>query len=238
MRFLCDEMLARLARLLRAAGHDTALAAAGTPDQQLIDQAKAEDRLLVTRDRELASRVGVRGLLLRTERIDDEALELAGLITVDWLTAPFTRCALDNTRLQAATEEDLARIPATARALPGPFNRCPACGRLYWPGSHVKRMAARLAWLQEQAGGRGGSVWTEGETPMSSSKHELSGHTPTTLPADDLEQNPGIGSSKGTTMAGEDADLIEGENTVEGDIENDVTPQGGVDPNQRSRVSH
>ena len=73
---------------------------------------------------------------------------------------------------------------------------------------------------------------------MSTSKHDLSGHTPTTLPADDLKDNPGIGSSKGTTMAGEDADLIEGENTVEGDIENDVTPQGGIDPNQRSRVSH
>ena len=39
-------------------------------------------------------------------------------------------------------------------------------------------------------------------------------------------------------MAGEDADLLDAENTVEGDIENAVTPGGGIDPNQRSRTSH
>jgi uncharacterized protein with PIN domain len=35
-------------------------------------------------------------------------------------------------------------MPASARALPGPLQACPACGRLYWPGSHVRRMQARL----------------------------------------------------------------------------------------------
>lgn len=55
------------------------------------------------------------------------------------------------------------------------------------------------------------------------------------LPADDLKQNPGIGQSRGTTIAGEDPDLIEGENTVEGDVENDVGLGGGIDPDQRRR---
>lgn len=39
MNWFCDEMLGRLARLLRAAGHDTALAPAGT-----ADRARAEGR--------------------------------------------------------------------------------------------------------------------------------------------------------------------------------------------------
>jgi hypothetical protein len=47
-------------------------------------------------------------------------------------------------------------------------------------------------------------------------------------PPDDLERNPGIGQSKGTFATGEDPQLIAGENTVEGDIGNDTTPQGGV----------
>lgn len=70
---------------------------------------------------------------------------------------------------------------------------------------------------------------------MSSSKHAPSGHTPTTLPADDLECDPGIGSSRGATMAGERENLDEGENTREGDVENDTTRGGGVDPLQRGR---
>lgn len=41
---------------------------------------------------------------------------------------------------------------------------------------------------------------------------------------DDLEENPGIGQSKGlfARAGSEDADLIAGESTVEGDVENDA----------------
>jgi hypothetical protein len=55
-------------------------------------------------------------------------------------------------------------------------------------------------------------------------------------PRDDLESNPGIGTSKGTTASGADPKLIEGDNTVEGDIGNDTTPQGGVRP-ERGRTN-
>lgn len=52
---------------------------------------------------------------------------------------------------------------------------------------------------------------------------------------DDLERNPGIGSSAGTTRAGENPEEIEGENTVEGDRENDTNPAGGIAKNDRGR---
>jgi hypothetical protein len=42
----------------------------------------------------------------------------------------------------------------------------------------------------------------------------------------DLRDNPGIGQSKGTTVSGEQP--VEGENTVEGDVENDAGPNGEV----------
>lgn len=72
---------------------------------------------------------------------------------------------------------------------------------------------------------------------MASAKHPLSGHEPEPFPADDLDCNPGIGSSRGTTMAGEDPDLIEGENTIEGDVGNDSGLGGGIDPEQRGRTN-
>ena len=57
----------------------------------------------------------------------------------------------------------------------------------------------------------------------------------------DEDQIPGIGQSKGlfarTGAEDRDAALIEGENTVEGDVMNDTTPQGGVDPNRRGRTN-
>src|SRR3954447_1107775 len=48
----------------------------------------------------------------------------------------------------------------------------------------------------------------------------------------DLVRNPLIGGSKGTTMAGvtpDELEEFEGENTFEGDVENDTNPQGGID---------
>jgi hypothetical protein len=49
---------------------------------------------------------------------------------------------------------------------------------------------------------------------------------------DDLERNPGIGSSKGlfARSGGEDESLIEGDNRFEGDADNDGGAAGGVDP--------
>ncbi len=49
-------------------------------------------------------------------------------------------------------------------------------------------------------------------------------------PPSDEERNPGIGSSKGlfARAGGQDEDLIEGDNTFEGDTDNDGGNAGGI----------
>ena len=144
-RFLCDEMLAALARWLRAAGYDCALAAPSAPDRMLVDQCRVEDRVLITRDRTLASEAkGVRAVLLSEGTLDDHAAALGEALALDWRLAPFTRCMMDNTPLRPATVEEIASLPEQTRALPGPLRACPECGRQFWPGSHVRRMTERL----------------------------------------------------------------------------------------------
>jgi hypothetical protein len=60
----------------------------------------------------------------------------------------------------------------------------------------------------------------------------------TRVPTDaDLKGNPGIGASKGTTMSGEDPDIIAADSTFEGDVENDTTREGGVDPGHVGRTN-
>ncbi|MDG4880678.1 hypothetical protein [Mesorhizobium sp. WSM4884] len=51
----------------------------------------------------------------------------------------------------------------------------------------------------------------------------------------DLENNPGIGTSKGSSKEGDDLEL--GENTTEGDVENDTTAAGGINPQQKIRTN-
>src|SRR5512144_787765 len=71
-------MLGRLARWLRAMGYDTLYpdpmpGAAG--DRRLLQISRAEDRLLLTRDRMLARLASPRGGFIRAERLDDQLAE-------------------------------------------------------------------------------------------------------------------------------------------------------------------
>lgn len=56
----------------------------------------------------------------------------------------------------------------------------------------------------------------------------------------DLRSNPGIGASKGTIKGGDlldEDEELDGDNTFRGDVENDTTPQGGVNPSQTGRTN-
>lgn len=153
MRLAADEMLRGLGRWLRAAGHDTSIAEPGEGDSRLLARSRAERRVLLTRDRALAERAGSDGLWLRGAGLDEVARELRDRLGLEWCLAPFTRCLVDNAELDEAGPDAPGAIPPQARLLGGPLRRCPACGRLYWPGSHVRRMRARLdAWAAPAAG--------------------------------------------------------------------------------------
>lgn len=148
MRLLCDEMLRGLGRWLRAAGHDTAIAS-GQNDRAVLALAAFEDRTLLTRDRHLARTAppGATVVLLGNEGLDAHARTLRERLGLDWRLAPFTRCLVDNAPLRPATAAEIARVPQGAGGGNSSICTCPTCGRLYWPGSHVRRMAARLdAW--------------------------------------------------------------------------------------------
>ncbi|WP_294393332.1 hypothetical protein [uncultured Sphingomonas sp.] len=70
---------------------------------------------------------------------------------------------------------------------------------------------------------------------MTTSKHQkMGGEGPF---KSDLEDDPGIGQSKGLSATGEDPDLLEGINTQEGDVENEATPSGAVDENRLGRTN-
>jgi uncharacterized protein with PIN domain len=156
MRWLCDEMLGHLARVLRAAGEDVALSEPGASDATLLQTARRDRRILLTRDRRLAGLAEPDSILLRADRPWDQAEELAERTRIDWRGGRFTRCLMDNAVLRPATPGEIAGMPETAKAGAGPFRTCPACGRAYWPGSHVRRLAERLDRLAATAAGRHG----------------------------------------------------------------------------------
>ncbi len=74
--------------------------------------------------------------------------------------------------------------------------------------------------------------------PKTAADREAGLGADTPRPPDDLDRNPGIGTSKGVHSAtGVDPEDLEAQSTVEGDVMNDTTAGGGVDPNQTGRTN-
>ena len=144
-RFLADAMLGRLARWLRVLGYDTSYDAL-LPDAALVALAGREGRVLLTRDRHLLREL--RPPLALEVRSDDPLAQLRDVIGALALAPPlelFTRCLVCNTLLdEVPAEAAAAVVPPESRGLPGPVRRCPECDRVYWPGSHVRRMRHAL----------------------------------------------------------------------------------------------
>ena len=78
---------------------------------------------------------------------------------------------------------------------------------------------------------------------MTASKHPKGGPNEEGLgegvprPPSDLERNPGIGSSKGVFGRGTDPEALQADGTDEGDVMNEATREGGVDPEHRGRTN-
>ena len=142
-RFVIDGMLGSLARWLRLLGYDADYDNR-RDDAELVRLARAENRVLLTRDRELAARRGVQALFIASQVLDEQLAQVTAAFPRPAESGP-ARCSVCNTVLVPATPEELAdRLPAYVLHKHHDFRRCPGCDRVYWPGSHWQTMQARL----------------------------------------------------------------------------------------------
>lgn len=144
-RFVCDAMLGRTARWLRALGLDTAYEP-DVGDAELVRRAIAESRVILTRDRRLPGewRVGD-CVVLDSEDPLEHVRRVVRRYGIAWPRKLFERCLACNAVLEPAPAREVeARAPPRVRAEHVEFRWCPECGRVYWPGSHARRMRRRL----------------------------------------------------------------------------------------------
>lgn len=149
MKFLCDVMLARVARWLRAAGYDTELADSKMEDQEILAKARQEKRYLITRDKHFLEMKDNECVIFLSGNTVSECIEeLEHKLPIDWQKAPFTRCLICNHELVSCEPDE--RIPEDILSTQSQFWNCPACQKIYWEGSHTKRMRR---WLINRAKG-------------------------------------------------------------------------------------
>ena len=145
-RFVADAHLGGLARLLRMAGFD-ALYRNDFHDRELAAIASDEGRILLTRDRDLLKHRGItHGCYVHALQPSLQFTEIVRRLDLAADVRPFSRCLECNATLQSVDKHDvLDRLPPAVRTQHEHFTTCVACGRVYWAGSHWKRMQALLA---------------------------------------------------------------------------------------------
>lgn len=140
-RFVADVHLGRLARYLRLLGFDT-LYATDCTDHEIVALSVQDHRVILTRDRELLMhRAVTHGVFVRGDRPRQQLVYLLDRLDLGRVIRPFTRCMSCNSVLEPVDRETvLDAIPRRVAELHRRFLRCPGCWRIYWRGSHWKRM--------------------------------------------------------------------------------------------------
>ncbi|MEM3444344.1 MAG: Mut7-C RNAse domain-containing protein [Thermoplasmata archaeon] len=143
MKFLADHMLGRLARWLRLLGYDVIYARPGISDAELATLAENTGRILLTRDKGLASRAR-NGLLIKTDEVLHQIEELRDKLGLS-LVLELDRCSLCNNPIEKVEAGFVrGKVPEKVFASFSEFWYCRHCRKIYWYGSHVKKMQERL----------------------------------------------------------------------------------------------
>lgn len=151
-RFIADVHLKTLVRRLRMLGFDT-LHDPAWDDKELADISAREERILLTRDRRLLMRsIVTRGLYIRNTDPERQIREVVDRLDLRGTVRPFSRCIVCNGGIspvpRGSMEKRLVKdVPEGVRAWCDEYYRCRRCEKVYWKGSHYRRMLERIAGL-------------------------------------------------------------------------------------------
>ena len=144
VKFIADVMVGKLARWLRVLGVDVAYSNS-YEDNEIIRIATAENRVVLTRDTELAARRStVRAVLIKSDdylQQIDQVIREFGLTKFD----VFSRCLECNVALRSVSKENVFdRVPPYVYLTQERFALCPSCNRVFWHGTHADQMLKRI----------------------------------------------------------------------------------------------
>jgi uncharacterized protein with PIN domain len=142
-KFILDVHLGKLSRYLRLLGFDTVFET-GYTDREIIDRSLNEQRIILTRDRDLLKTKRVtHGCWIRSPKPKDQLQEILKRLDLIGRFNPFTRCMDCNGILEDIVMEEVPKtLPPKTRQFFRKFIKCTGCGKIYWEGSHYEKMKA------------------------------------------------------------------------------------------------
>jgi len=153
--FIVDAMLGKLAKKLRLLGHDS-LYSSSMDDDKIIQLAKNENRILITKDVPLAHKATKMQILTVQITSDDEIEQFLqinektnlGKCTV---SGGNSKCPVCNGKLEHIEKNDVTdKVPTGVFENMNDFWKCTNCEKIYWEGTHIKNLQQFTMKLNEK----------------------------------------------------------------------------------------
>lgn len=140
-RFILDVHLGKLAKHLRLLGFDVVYDN-HYEDKEIALRSQKENRIILTRDIGLLkNKIITRGHWVRQTDPEKQVTEILTKFDLYHSCSPFTRCIECNGLLEAVEKDRISHLllPETKKYYES-FVQCNACKRIYWEGTHYKKL--------------------------------------------------------------------------------------------------
>lgn len=146
IKFVADAMLGGLTRWLRILGYDTLYDDRFT-ETELVQKAKEEGRIILTRRKRLAQEMASPGCVyIEHDHPRDQLRQVVKLYDLDPHKYLFSLCTLCNQKVVAVEKSEIEdKVPPQVFEIQENFFQCPQCGKIYWEGSHLQGVKKRLS---------------------------------------------------------------------------------------------
>ena len=145
-KFIADVHLGRLAKYLRLCGFDTVYEVT-LDDREIINLSLKENRIILTRDKELLkNRHVIQSFRIMSAEPVEQLKEVLGRYNLINNLHPFSRCMICNGEVVCVRKEEIeSTLQPRTRSYYNEFRKCYNCGKIYWEGSHYEKMKNFIA---------------------------------------------------------------------------------------------
>lgn len=152
--FIVDSMLGTLAKWLRILGFDT-LYFRAIDDNELIRISRQQQRILLTKDNQLAKKRIDKYILISSDKLFDQLKEVLSIISHQKKLSLnlFSRCIKCNSELAEVDKKMIFNeVPEFVYRKYESFFRCTNCGNVYWEGTHKDMIDKTIKELLKDSG--------------------------------------------------------------------------------------
>ena len=147
IKFLCDQMLGNLSSWLRFFGFDTIYIKNYIEDDDLLEIAQKDNRIILTRDKELIIRSNkrkIKNIYVDNLDLDEQLITVLKDVKIDKKMI-LSRCSICNSLLDKIDKNKVQnKVPNKIFNNIDEFQICRNCDKVYWAGSHYDKIIKKI----------------------------------------------------------------------------------------------